>query len=236
MKAMINVTMLVHNRVKLTRQALESLGPVHDLTVTVLDDASDDHSTRHYLERWADRQPPQRTLVARNEVSEGTGKARNKVIDLTERVFGRGRYLYLSDNDVFFHRDWAMRLVAVYEAAWLLGFKVLGAYNHPFHQPIATENLYSGWSVREVQSLALQSMLMRWDVWDEFGPFNATEPGKVCDGEDVLFGNKIREDKGRLGVVWPPLVANCGITNSFGHPIPGADLVRAQAPFGVEIE
>lgn len=170
------------------------------------------------------------------EESKGTGIARNTVIRWSEKIYGRGDYLYLSDDDVYFHPGWDSILPQAYDVAWGLGFRVLGAYNHPFHHPISTTPLWSNWYVREVQALALQSMLMSWEVWDEYGPFNATVPGEVCNGEDVNFCHKIQAAGYRVGVINPPVVANCGITNSFGKPIPGANLVQSEAPHGALIE
>ena len=73
-------------------------------------------------------------------------------------------------------------------------------------------------------------------MWDKYGPFRETPAGAVCQGEDCDFGNAIRADGGRLGVISPALLVNCGVTNSFGQPIPGAEMVRAQAPAGVVVE
>ena len=226
---MTNLTMLVHNRPRLTKQALESLDCTagSGVFVSILDDASDDLEMAKVLDG---------RCVTRNEESRGTGAARNQIIKWTDANVGRGDYLYLSDNDVYFHKDWHGTLIDAYEAAWKQGFRVLGAYNHPFHIPIAKVSVGNGWEVHEVLALALQSMLMRWEVWDKYGPFRETAPGRVCDGEDVDFGNAIRADGFRLGVISPALVVNCGVTNSFGQPIPGADLVRTQAPQGVIVE
>jgi GT2 family glycosyltransferase len=144
---------------------------------------------------------------------------------------------YISDDDVYFLRpDWLEQLVYAYEAAWKEGYRVLGAYNHPYHQPVSWFNFDPKMKVYEVWSLASQSMLMRWDVWDEFGPFDKTPAGKVCQGEDVSFGNRIREAGYKLGVISPALLVNCGITNSFGEKIPGWEMVQKECPTGVLCE
>jgi len=144
---------------------------------------------------------------------------------------GRGNYLYLSDNDVFFPPGWLEKLIEHYEYAWTYGYRVLGAYNHPFNQPVSRID-----GVYEVNHLASQSMLMKWEVWDQFGPFVETPVDKVCQSEDVAFSNKIREAGYKVGVVSPWLVVNTGITNSFGEHIPGWELVKSQAPPGVICE
>ncbi len=221
---MTNVTMLCHGRMKLTIQALRSMGDVPNLTV--LDDASPGGAT---LEPAS----APNLLVIANKVSAGTGAARNQVIAASESRFGRGQYLYLSDNDVcFLTTAWLPILIERYERAWEHGFRVLGAYNHPFHQQQLTEVP----EVREVEALALQSMLMRWEVWDAYGPFVPTPVGKVCQSEDVAFARKLKDDGYRIGVISPALVVNTGITNSFGDKIPGWETVKAQVPEGVFCE
>ncbi len=248
---MTNITMLAANRTRLLRQALRSIGDLSDATVTVRD-ANMNSSVDRIVSEWCERDTQRRVRVGFLE-EVGTGPARNQVIECSEEEFGRGGYLYLSDDDVFFLRpDWLSILLKAYDEAWNHGFRVIGAYNHPFHQPISTLALRDdlcgavepgnsisyckGNVIHEVNALALQSMLMRWEVWDQYGPFCQTPPGKVCQSEDIDFTNKIHADGGRIGVIAPPLVVNCGITNSFGNKIPGWEAVRAEAPQGVLVE
>jgi GT2 family glycosyltransferase len=235
---MTNITMLVHNRPKLTLQALKSLEPVADkedcATITIFDDNSE-QELRDYLDDWCD--PYSNRVVIHNYASQGTGTARNCVIERSRMRYGRGEYLYLSDNDVFFTPAWLDILIGCYDFARQYGFKVIGAYNHPYHQHGAFLPTHIGrYGVCEVQALALQSMLMRWEVWEKYGPFCRTPPGKVCQSEDVDFARKIQADGGKLGVVTPALVVNTGITNSFGEPIPGSEMVQKECPAGVICE
>ena len=222
-----NLTMLVHNRPRLTKQALETIG--HSDELLVLDDCSNEETKQLFQEFDVN-------VFSMGE-SKGTGYARNKVIEMSERCFKRGDYIYLSDNDVcFLNPDWLEILIRAYEVAWQRGFRVIGAYNHPYHQHGSCVYTADAWAVCEVQALALQSMLMRWEVWDKYGPFKETPPGRVCMGEDVEFGWKITADGGKLGVISPSLLVNTGITNSFGEKIPGWELVKSQAPEGVYVE
>lgn len=230
---MVNFTMLCANRPRLLKQALDSIGDLSDVTVTIRD-AGMNQEVSKIAQAFCGADSAHYVLGLE---PRGTGAARNIVIRASENYFGGGDYLYLSDDDVFWTRtDWLKVLVAAYEEAWKYGFKVIGAYNHPYHQPIATVPVGDGSVVNEVYALALQSMLMKWEVWREYGPFRETPVGAVCQGEDCDFGNAIRAKGGRLGVISPALLVNCGVTNSFGQPIPGADLVRAQAPAGVIVE
>lgn len=235
---MVNITILLHNRPLLAKQTLDSLwasGGNEHFNVLLFDDASENETAELAMD-WADAHGQCLRGVLRNI---GTGRARNEAIRLSEQVFGRGDYLYLSDSDVFFSPGWLPRLIDCYESAWSSGCRVLGAVGHPYHQQgdclgVCSFNAYYG--VYEVLAQPLQSMLMKWEVWDKYGPFKETPPGAVCQGEDCDFGEKIRADGGRLGVIAPPLLVNCGITNSFGQKIPGWELVQKEAPPGVYIE
>lgn len=213
-----------------------------DITITISEDCKCDDETRQVLSDFKTANFEDVHLCG-HTADYGTGSLRNQVITASEKYFGRGKYLYLSDNDVSFAPHWLKRLVRCYEASTNWDVKVLGAYNHPYHipseehfrvlDPVTSRDVLK---VYEVQALALQSMLMTWEVWDKYGPFTETLPGRVCMGEDVEFGNKIRADGGKLGVVSPALLVNTGITNSFGEKIPGWELVQKECPAGVICE
>jgi GT2 family glycosyltransferase len=203
-------------------------------TLTILNDVSGDG--------W---QMP--ALIGKNKIlwrstkPRGTGEARNEVIRMSEEEFGRDKYLYLSDNDVFFYPAFFEKMIPIFEYAKTLGFKILAGYNHPYHLPIASYPVYGGGThkiaeIKEVQAVALQSMLMDWETFDQCGPFEETPVGRVCAGEDVTFGNKIKAAGGKLGVVSPALAVNTGLTNSFGEKIPGWELVQKEIPKGVFAE
>lgn len=232
---MTNITMLVANRPWLTKQALDSIGDLNDATVTIRD-AGMSREVMDVISGWCGGMP----RAAWRSVAEplGTGPARNAAVQWSEEWFSRGEYLYLSDDDVYWLRpDWLTIMTTAYAEAYRRGFRVLGCYNHPFNRPIApTTHLDCGHAVNEVYALATQSTLMRWSVWDEFGPFCDTPAGKVCQSEDVAFCNKIREAGYKVGVISPALLVNCGITNSFGEHIVGWELVKAEAPEGVIVE
>lgn len=231
---MVNVTMLVANRPELTKQALESIGDLSNATVAIRDAGMNGEVHRVVREWGVDKQMAY--AISPNPL--GTGPARNSVIDLSERLFTRGDYLYLSDDDVYWTQpDWLEVLTTAYDEAWDHGFRAIGCYNHPFNRPCAPPiPLKCGVNICEVWALATQSMLMSWSVWDDFGPFCETPVGKVCQSEDVDFGNRIRNAGFKLGIVAPALLANCGITNSFGEKIVGWEMVYDQRPKGVIVK
>ena len=233
---MVNITMLVANRPRLTKQALDSIGDLSDATVTIRD-ACMNPDVAPVVRDWA---VDKAVSYISSPDPLGTGPARNAVVDASERLFGRGDYLYLSDEDVFWKSpNWLSTLIAAYDDVWSRGFRVLAAYNHPFNCPIGEMQFILNrpdLRVYEVYAVATQSMLMRWSVWDEFGPFCDTPAGKVCQSEDVAFCNKIRAAGYKVGVVSPALLVNCGITNSFGEKIPGWEAVLKERVPGVYVE
>jgi GT2 family glycosyltransferase len=231
-----NITMLVHNRPALTRQALDSLyrsTKADSIYLTVLDDASDPEM-REVLENEC-KYFPRHTIVP-NDVSRGTGAARNQVITAAME-WGCGDYLYLSDNDVCFTPHWLEALIEAYEYARAeLGFVALGAYNHPYNQPHRKWPFYSTHLGRVIEigqnhALALQSWLWRWEDWERFGPFDQTPPGRVRMSEDFAVSQKIAAAGYKVGSIYPPLIYNTGVTDSFSEPIPGAELI--ERPEGV---
>jgi hypothetical protein len=230
---MTNITILAANRPRLLKQALDSIGDLSDATVTIRNEKVNDE-VHQIAAHWVfDEGDANKSYFQWNDANVGTGRARNHVIHSSENRFGRGDYLYLSDDDVYFLRpDWLKTLIEAYE--WMKehhGYRVVGAYNHPFNQPVT--HCEKGY---ECYAVATQSMLMDWSVWDQFGPFCNTPAGKVCQSEDVDFSNRIRAAGYKVGVISPALLVNTGITNSFGEKIVGWEMVKAEAPEGIIVE
>ncbi len=201
----------------LTHQCLRTLyrNTPHDLyNLTIVDDGSAIPPMLHEGEAYL-------------KVLNGqhiTGQARNLGVYWSEKVFGRGDYLYLSDNDVYFTPGWAEKLIHalsyIYSGSW-----VIGGWNHPYMQP----HEGSKWRDQEIvvqthDAIAGASQLMRWETWDKYGPLLANAKG-VCQGEDWEFCQKIIKAEGRVGSIYPRVVFNCGLTNSYGVAAPGADLM-----------
>lgn len=237
----LNLTMLVHNRPRLTAQALRTLAKCNldSCTLTILLHRCD-HETVSLVEDAAALLSGFCHCVMLLEWGEiGTGDLRNMVIASSVEQHGVPDFIYLSDNDVaFIDPDWPQKLVTALVETEPHGYKVMGAYNHPYNGPIDGEPWIrvNGFSVYPVYALALQSTLMSWETWQRYGPYCSTPPGKVCQSEDADFSTRLRNDGNKNGVVHPPMLVNCGITNSFGVPIPGAVHVRDQCPEGILCE
>ncbi len=246
---MTNITLLAHNRPRLTEQALKSLFDHTDrktFTLTLLDDCSTDFRTTRLLERYASDYKNVALISLKN--SRGiTGQARNLVVYWSEQYFGAGDWLYLSDNDVWFSPGWLEKLTNAAAFSEDSGFVLWGGQVHPYHQPSGEPFQYhdiepgqfkrgDDLRLREPVTLLTQhamldgpSWLMRWDTWRKYGPLEAHSKG-VCQGEDVTFCQAITADGCRIGVISPHVVAHTGIRQSNGNLAPGAD-VRLQNAF-----
>src|SRR5262245_28672137 len=235
MKTKVNIVMLVKDRVRLTNQALHTLfrnTPRELFNLTLIDDESspseDWRPSLNYLDKGV--------ACLRVQQSKGvTAMVRNLGVYWPEKYWERGQYLYLSDNDVYFTPGWLENLLMAAEKCEP-NVRLLGGWNHPFHLPNETLSLLFGREVHVNHALAGPSQLMRWQVWDSYGPLQHGAPG-VCQGEDDVFSAKIVADAGKVGVIWPDVVLNTGLTNSHGQPAPGADLVlkeleAAKATYG----
>jgi len=230
---MTNITMLVHDRPEITFQSLLTLRENTDpdaYTLIVIDDASENISTRQILELEVDQHL--RIHIVRNEDTSGTGNARNQSVLESFRAFGRGDYLYLTDNDCYFLPHWLENLTEAYEHAHKLGFRVLGAYNHPYNAqairayPTRLTLDPRQFELRENYALGgMMSYLMTWDTWDQFGQFVSTPPGAVRQSEDFEFCQRIRSVGYKVGCIYPHLVINTGRTDSFGQQAVGAECV-----------
>jgi glycosyltransferase involved in cell wall biosynthesis len=237
MSPVLSIVMLVHNRPRLTRQALESLarntrGPHH---VLIVDDGSGDE-TRALCCAYA--QCNTWDLIV-NVSAVGPGAARNQGIRQLAQRYDRG-LLYSADNDCWFGPGWDETLLKCWNAPERAQerFEALGAYAHPFQRRgrlISNPGAMAGHSIAELEALGLFSWLMVWETFDKYGPFAASPT--VNGSEDWAFCQKIRAGGGRVGVVEPALVINCGIVSSDGKPCPGAALLYDQnIPSGVILE
>lgn len=225
---MLNVTMMVRDRPRLTQQAIESLIRNTDVefNCTIVDDGSGPE-TEAMLKYFA-----QRKNFAVLRVENGphiTGLCRNLVIWYAEKRWGRGDWLVLSDNDVFFAPNWAFRVShALYVSErhkW--GFQLAGGQNHPYHHPTGTNWIHADtkqecYELREYSALAGTSWLMRWETWDRYGPLEANAPG-IRQSEDHAFCQRIRNDGGKVGAVWPHAVIDCSVTDTYGKPVIGIE-------------
>jgi hypothetical protein len=176
----------------------------------------------------------------------------------SEQRWGRGDWLYFSDNDVWFSPGWLEKLTVAAEKTEPLGFRLWGGQVHPFHKPIGEPPSCIGFGCADndrgkvyvpspgnvipstcVEGLTEHSVLdgpswfMRWKTWRDFGPFQRTTAPGPCQSEEYPFCQRLIAGGGRIGVTVPHCVIHTGLTQSNGIPAPGAAERRGLIPPGV---
>lgn len=227
-----NIVMLTKNRIKLLYQTLRTLyqnTPESLFTLTLVDDASTVPVMHTMNESGRLLREHSNAAVLRIENSKGiTGQNRNLGVYWSEKYFGRGDYLYLSDNDLYFTPGWLKDIEVAFVGSD--PYQLVGGWNHPYMQPKPSAFSFNGdfkFAFRLHDAVTGSSSLMRWETWDKYGPHDAHAPG-VCQSEDYAFCQKIIKDGGMVGSIYPRVLFNCGVTNSMGQPAPGADVMTAE--------
>lgn len=235
MSARLNVVMLARDRHRLTEQAVNSMykNRTQDFDLTIVDDASDIP-----VSQWFHASQGH---VIRNEVSAGTGAARNQGIASARRMFGDCGLLYLSDNDVYFEPGWDAVLLAAH--ATFPNVKIIGGGCHPFMQPAPQRHSFLGgagslqliYRMTYRDAISGYSWLLDWETWDRFGPLDANAPG-VRQGEDWAMSQRVVQGGYAVGSVLPEVVLHCGVTDTFGERPPGWELIERSRKEGIIYE
>jgi glycosyltransferase involved in cell wall biosynthesis len=215
---MTNIVVLTRNRFTLMKQTIESLlvsdkrhahtGLMSGYTLLVVDDGSDDPQCQKYL-RTLPR--PHCAVLWQPASDHYVGELKSAGVFASEKLFGRGDWLCICDNDLWFAAGWLERMTEMAEASEQHGFRLWGGQNHPYHPRWDVADLAIG--MKECETLAGTHFFMRWATWDAFGPLQSAGPGP-CMHEDVLFGERLRKNGGRIGVPVEPCVLDCGLASS----------------------
>lgn len=233
----LTIIMLAHNRPRLTRQAIDSLlaNTRSSFRLVVVDDCS-----MPDMSRWLDDYQSDNCRVLHSRFERmGPGKARNIGIRKASE-WGRGEWLYTCDNDSWHRPGWDEVLHEQWNRVRIRfkGPLALGGYCHPFQQRgafLSHPEATAGYSVRELEALGLLSWLMEWQTWDELGPF-AHSPD-INGSEDWDMSQRLRKLGGKVAVVEPAVVVNCGLTGSNGRlSLGGQHIYSQQIPEGVVVE
>jgi len=217
---MTNIVMLARDRPRLTEQALRTLYMnTHEsmFSLAIVDDGSQ-IETQRIIQQYGRKDNCE--VVSFLKPIGIVGFLRNVGIAASERFFGREECLYLSDNDVAYLPGWLDSLRACLADCNFPTLKVIGGYHHPFHGVKETFG-----RIGITDAVAGYSQLMTWYTWDDFGPFDQHCKG-VCQSEDFAFCQKIVNTPllgYKVGYIDPPVIVNCGITNSEGKPAIGAE-------------
>lgn len=232
---MTNIVLLVRDRYRLTQQALESLyehTPLDQFNLTIVDDGSTDFRTVRVLEMIYQKHP-NIFLVTLNNSGHILSQCKNSGVYASEQRFGRGDWLYLSDNDVYFKPSWLEDLTYVAVGTENTGdFALWGGQIHPYHKaieltedhPIAfvEKGVDKPFKVKEYSVLDGPSWLMRWNTWSIVGPFKFDCAPGPCQSEEYPFCEHLKMSHKRIGVIHPHVVVHCGIMNTNGEMAPGA--------------
>lgn len=238
----LNVVMLVRDRERLTRQAIQSLyrNRTQDFFLTIVDDASERPVTDWLSNAMPTIQP---VCVLRNNISNGTGAARNQGVLKARQEFGdRDTLLYLSDNDVFAQPGWDAVLIAAYKH-FFPAVKIIGGGCHPFMQPRAKrDGFISGAGSLQLiyhmtyrDAISGYSWLLDWETWDRFGPLEANALG-VRQGEDWAMCQRIIKAGHLVGSILPEVVLHTGVFDTFGARPPGWELMAQNQQEGIIYE
>ena len=221
---MTNIVLIARDRPRLTEQCLRTLYENTNkdtFNLTIVDDGSDGPAS-DVIQEYGEGHDNCEVLTLLYPIGI-VGFLRNIGTWASERFFGRGDYLYESDNDLVFLPKWLTIMENRMLHAETFNIPLLGGYRHPFHSPIgeiARTKLDE--TIEITDAVAGYSHMMTWQTWDLYGPYDQQARG-VCQSEDFAFCQRIVKAGGRVGYVNPPVIANCGITNSEGRPAIGAE-------------
>ena len=84
-------------------------------------------------------------------------------------------------------------------------------------------------ALEETDAVAGYSMLMSWETWHKYGPYDQHAKG-VGQSEDFAICQKVVKDGGRVGYVSPPVLTVCGLTNTLGEKVPGYEELKSMVP------
>lgn len=227
----LNCIMLVKNRPRLTCQSLATLAAhtTNPFTLVIVDDGSDAR-TRVILDSFHHSS----LAVMHNQRPLGVGGSRNAGIAMSDKVWPRGDYLVLLDNDVYCTKGWDEVMLDAFAKFPI--FDVLGPYGHPYSQPNRTSEPFdkAGHVVQTLDAVSGVSWVLPWRTWTTYGKFVANALGSG-QSEDVEYCQRIVKAGGCVGKVWPHVLFHTGRTNTEGKPIVGADVACPDVP-GVLVE
>lgn len=235
MESSVNIVMLVRDRYRLTKQAIESLYAHTDnsaFSLCLVNDESEDFRVCNFMRGWSHTHS-NCSVVEISNSWHVLSQAKNLGVYWSEQRFGRGDWLCICDNDTYYLNEWLRIMIDRAEYSEKISFRLWGGQAHPFHTPIANP---ADDGLTEHDCLAGTHWFMRWETWDIYGPFERTTAAGVCQSEDYAFTQSMRKLGARIGVIQPEVVIDTGITQTDGKPSPGADLKRERMIEGILYE
>jgi len=216
---MTNIVVLCHDRYKLTVQCIESIrkntGP-GTYNLTLVDDYSSDFRVRNYLHELTIYNPRNTTLIRVYNSRHCLGALKNLGVMHSELMFGHEQWLCVLDSDVYLMPGW---LDAMTMALQTPSLAIVGGIRHPFHA--VNKTLENG--VECTDAVAGYCHFMTWSDWIALGGHYVADAPGIGRSEDFELCQRAVKRGAKVGYINPPVMAHCGITNSNGELIAGAD-------------
>lgn len=222
---MVSIIVLVYNRLNLTRQTLDSLWSSLKPTPVDYELIVVDNGSVPAIKNLLHQEYEGFHLITLTK-NIGVGAGKNLGVS-----HSRGDWLYISDNDMYFHPGWLPDLLNT--ANRFPEAKIIGAFRHPHHGVIKVHDRSNVLFEQSDQQVGSSWFLTR-STWDQFGPL---DEGVDYGVDDVNFCNRVAAKKFWLGSILPYKVYHCGLKNSDGDWSPGGEFRLTQShPRGVIIE
>lgn len=205
------VVIATFNRLELLKQTIETAKKNADnkLEIIVVDDASND-GTKEYLKSL--------DFIKYYRFKEHAYIAgvKNKGIEMASP----SKYIYISDNDIYFLPHWDSIMIKALETYSDVG--IVGGRKHPHHR-ILTDRADSlrridNITVCLVDNQAGYSFMLRRKDLDEVGYFNDTIQAGIRGGEDNDFIERMKSKGKIVACVDPPVLYHCGLYSFTGNP------------------
>ena len=219
---MLPLVIASQNRCELLRQTIESALKNADnkLEIIVVNDNSTDE-TGEYLDTLKDIKHYD------SEEPMYIAKAKNKGIEMASK----SKYIYISDNDVYFLPHWDSILIKVLETFPDIG--VVGGMKHPHHRVIIeppeymkkffdekyilqNSRMMGDVCVNIVEQQAGYSFMLRRKELNKLNGFRCVVQDNRPAGEDCDFNDRMMAMGKFIASVEPPVLFHCGMRNFSG--------------------
>jgi glycosyltransferase involved in cell wall biosynthesis len=220
---MTNIVMICKDRPRLTEQTLRTLYDTvmsNQFNLTIMDDFSGPETFK-VIERYGTRSNSVYATPSDHAIN-CVGALKNAGASVSEQAFGRGDWLCFIDNDIAFFDGWLNKMSLSAYTETIDGgpiHSIIGGYRHPYH----AVNSRIGNVFEFTDAVAGYMHFMSWSTWGKFGPYDANAKG-VCQSEDFAICQRVSAAGGIVGYVHPPVIANCGLTNTEGKHAIGSEL------------
>jgi glycosyltransferase involved in cell wall biosynthesis len=226
MKPTVNIVIPVFNRPQHTLQTVTSLyknTKRNSFRLIVIDD----NSTVETAQLLRNLQEKYHFTLLRNDENIGPGESRNKACDYLTQDLAVLDYLYFSDNDVYFKKDWLEVLLNCYNQVRFKRIALLGASCHPYLKTNETMDL-GEYKVCTKDAISGYSHLITWEIWNRFRYFDSQRnlDKKTGRSDDWAFCQKLINSGFMVASIEPEMVIPCGMTDTYGDKAIGQETFK----------